>query len=41
MNELSLGPNGGIMFCVEYLYKNMDWLIEKLKEIQGEYLGGK
>lgn len=33
MNELSLGPNGGIMFCIEYLLKNMDWLTDKLKEL--------
>jgi GTPase SAR1 family protein len=33
MNELQLGPNGGIMFCVEYLLKNLDWLTEKLKEL--------
>ncbi|EPB86072.1 hypothetical protein PS15m_000756 [Mucor circinelloides] len=33
MNELSLGPNGGIMFCIEYLLKNMDWLTDKLREL--------
>lgn len=37
MNELSLGPNGGIMFCVEYLLKNMDWLTDQLKELQDHY----
>lgn len=25
------------MFCLEYLLKNVDWLIEKLKPIQGWY----
>lgn len=38
MNELSLGPNGGIMFCIEYLLKNMDWLTDKLKEIEDHYV---
>ncbi|KAI8644529.1 hypothetical protein BD408DRAFT_474882 [Parasitella parasitica] len=33
MNELSLGPNGGIMFCIEYLLKNMDWLTDKLQAL--------
>ncbi|KAI7900716.1 GPN-loop GTPase [Cokeromyces recurvatus] len=37
MNELSLGPNGGIMFCIEYLLKNMDWLTDKLKELGDDY----
>lgn len=35
MRELRLGPNGGIMFCLEYLLENIDWLIEKLEPIKG------
>ncbi|ORZ14579.1 GPN-loop GTPase [Absidia repens] len=38
MNDLKLGPNGGIMFCVEYLLKNMDWLLEKLDELKDHYI---
>ncbi|CAO3638193.1 unnamed protein product [Cunninghamella echinulata] len=38
MNDLKLGPNGGIMFCVEYLLTNMDWLLEKLDEIKDHYI---
>ncbi|KAI8981486.1 GPN-loop GTPase [Pilobolus umbonatus] len=38
MNELSLGPNGGIMFCVEYLLKNIDWLFERLDALKDHYI---
>ncbi|CAO3642581.1 unnamed protein product [Cunninghamella blakesleeana] len=38
MNDLKLGPNGGIMFCVEYLLTNMDWLLEKLDELKDHYI---
>lgn len=37
MRELGLGPNGGIMFCLEYLLENIDWLTEKLEKLQGMY----
>jgi GTPase SAR1 family protein len=30
-DELGLGPNGGLMFAMEYLEKNMDWLEEKIR----------
>lgn len=26
MSSMTLGPNGGLMFCMEYLERNMDWL---------------
>jgi len=26
MSTMTLGPNGGLMFCMEYLERNMDWL---------------
>jgi len=26
MSSMSLGPNGGLVFCMEYLERNMDWL---------------
>jgi hypothetical protein len=35
MEEFGLGPNGGMMYCMEYLEKNLDWLIEKLKPLKG------
>lgn len=30
MNEHSLGPNGGLLYCMEYIEKNIDWLQSKL-----------
>jgi hypothetical protein len=33
MDEYSLGPNGGMLYCMEYLEANYDWLEEKLKEL--------
>ncbi|TQS33098.1 hypothetical protein Golomagni_06569 [Golovinomyces magnicellulatus] len=31
MAELSLGPNAAMLYCIEYLEKNVDWLIQELK----------
>lgn len=28
--ELHFGPNGSLVFCIEYLVENSDWLREKL-----------
>ncbi len=30
MDELHLGPNGSLVYCMEYLLQNMDWLEERL-----------
>jgi GTPase SAR1 family protein len=30
MEEFSLGPNGALLYCLEYLEANVDWLIEEL-----------
>lgn len=30
MDELELGPNGGLVYCMEYLLDNMDWLKDEL-----------
>ena len=39
MSEHSLGPNGGLVFCMDYLEKNIDWVEEKLKPlIEDHYL---
>ncbi|CAM9358364.1 unnamed protein product [Phaeothamnion confervicola] len=38
MREFDLGPNGGLMYCVEYLEKNLDWLFERLNALEGKYL---
>lgn len=29
-DTLHFGPNGGLVFCMEYLAKNLDWLVEQL-----------
>ena len=26
MTELKYGPNGGLIYCMEYLVQNLDWL---------------
>ncbi|XP_073153945.1 GPN-loop GTPase QQT1 [Henckelia pumila] len=33
MAEHSLGPNGGLIYCMDYLEKNVDWLESKLKPL--------
>lgn len=37
MENLNLGPNGGLIYCMEYLEKNIDWFEAKLKELSGYY----
>ncbi|XP_022920266.1 GPN-loop GTPase 2 [Onthophagus taurus] len=38
MTNLSLGPNGALMYCMEYLEQNYDWLLDKLNSIKHSYL---
>jgi GTPase SAR1 family protein len=38
MEELQYGPNGGLMFCLEYLLDNIEWLTSDLGEYQDEFL---
>jgi len=39
MEELDLGPNGGLVYCMEYLLSNLDWLQEHLDSFdEDEYL---
>ncbi|OCH86015.1 cytoplasmic protein [Obba rivulosa] len=33
MQEHGLGPNGGMLYCMEYLEANYDWLEDRLKEL--------
>ena len=30
--ELKYGPNGGLVYCMEYLIENIDWLVDELAE---------
>ena len=32
MEELKLGPNGGLVYCMEYLLNNLDWLQDALDD---------
>jgi len=36
MAEHGLGPNGGMLYCMEYLEANYDWLEDRLKELGGD-----
>lgn len=37
MEEYGLGPNGAMLYCMEYLEENFDWLEESLAELEGGY----
>ena len=37
MDMLKLGPNGGLIYCMEYLEKNIDWLQQKLQAHEDHY----
>lgn len=38
MEELGLGPNGGLIYCFEFLLQNLDFLNEALEQLSEEYL---
>ncbi|PFH56156.1 hypothetical protein XA68_16972 [Ophiocordyceps unilateralis] len=38
MSEVGLGPNGGLVYCFEFLLENLDWLTEALDSLTEEYL---
>ncbi|TPX47656.1 hypothetical protein SeLEV6574_g02541 [Synchytrium endobioticum] len=38
MEQYGLGPNGALVYCIEYIEKNVDWLINQLKGLEGRYL---
>lgn len=38
MNCLKLGPNGGLVYCMEFLEKNAEWLHSKLDSVSGNYV---
>lgn len=37
MDGLKLGPNGGLLYCMEYVEANLDWLENKLKQHRDSY----
>lgn len=38
MDEMSLGPNGGLIYCFEFLMENLDFLTDPLEEVTDDYL---
>ncbi|KIX08432.1 uncharacterized protein Z518_03088 [Rhinocladiella mackenziei CBS 650.93] len=38
MEEMSLGPNGGLIFCFEFLLQNLDFLASAIDPLSEEYL---
>jgi len=38
MEEMDLGPNGGLIYCFEFLLENLDFLTEPLEPVSEEYL---
>ncbi|KAI1840170.1 hypothetical protein JX265_006275 [Neoarthrinium moseri] len=38
MEEMGLGPNGGLIYCFEFLMENLDFLTEGLDSLTEEYL---
>lgn len=35
--DLRLGPNGGLVFCMEHLVENFDWLEEAMDPHDDDY----
>lgn len=38
MEEMGLGPNGGLIYCFEFLLENLDFLTEQLETVTEDYL---
>lgn len=38
MEDLQYGPNGGLVFCLEYLVDNLDWFFDNLGDFTDDYL---
>ncbi|ORX43122.1 hypothetical protein BCR36DRAFT_586802 [Piromyces finnis] len=38
MEELDYGPNGGLVYCMEFLINNINWLEEELNNYEDDYL---
>ncbi|ETO28670.1 ATP(GTP)-binding protein Fet5 [Reticulomyxa filosa] len=36
--ELELGPNGGLIFCMEYFMENIEWFQNKIGDYEDDYL---
>ncbi|XP_058805359.1 GPN-loop GTPase 2-like [Phymastichus coffea] len=38
MKTLKLGPNGALVYCIEFLEKNIEWLIRKVLNFKNHYV---
>ena len=38
MEEFELGPNGGLVYCMEYLLANFSWLEDRLRALGSQYI---
>ncbi|CCI41885.1 unnamed protein product [Albugo candida] len=38
MDTLELGPNGGLVYCMNYIDSNFEWLVRQLEAFQDKYL---
>lgn len=38
MEKLCLGPNGSLVYCMEFLEKNLLWLHTQLQKFKGHYI---
>jgi GTPase SAR1 family protein len=38
MEEMELGPNGGLIYCFEFLLENLDFITDPLENVSEEYL---
>ncbi len=36
--ELRFGPNGGLVYCLEFLLENLEWLEEQLQDVDEDYV---
>lgn len=37
MEKMKLGPNGGLIYCMEFLERNVEWLLMKINSSQDDY----
>lgn len=38
MDAYRLGPNGGLLYCMEFLERNFDWLLSRVTKVKDTYL---
>ena len=37
MENYNLGPNGALIFCMEFIEKNLDWLFVEIEKFKDSY----